>query len=91
MSAEGIKKYIEETRDCDQALLDNAIEEAIAKARGDKLDFKKIFGLTGAFAALALLFIILDIRPMGIEVDAEVLHTYFINFTNTLNELFGRY
>ena len=91
MNIKDFEEFVEHDKVCDQALLDNTIKKALAKAKDDKIDFKKIFGLTGAFAAVALLFLIMDIEPSTIEIDAETFHEHFINFANTMSELFGRY
>ena len=102
MKNELFKKYVENTRDCDTALLDNAVKKGLNQAKSNALDYKKLFNLAAASAATAVLCYVLNMEPVRsavtgfmqnsnpmTESGSEALHGYLMNFAYTITNYLG--
>ncbi len=94
-----LKQHIEKTRSYNSVLLDAAVSKGIRRAKGDQLDFKKLFGLGVACLIVAVLCISVNTMPIKIMTEnyfqnryeiisdsGKALEEYINHFTSNVNE-----
>ena len=79
MNKETFLEFIANSRDCEQLLLDTAINRGLNKAKNDKLDFKKIFMLAAACVFTFVMCISINLTPFKAGVEA-----YYQNRNNAM-------
>ena len=97
MSQSRFEKYVKDTRDCDEVLLNIAVKNGLRRAKNESLDFRKIIELAGLCAVTATFCIMASLEPVKMEAerflisnsmvtqsDSEVLHQYLNNITTVL-------
>ena len=104
-NSQKFQEFINKTRDCDAELLDSAVSKGIscARAKDERLDFRKIFNLTAMYAAAAVMGFAVNLEPVisviaselmpGRNIitqsGAEVLYGYLVDFVITAVKYLG--
>ena len=102
MNQEHFQKYVEQTRDCDAALLAAAVNKGIIRAKGDRLDVRKFIGLAAMCAVTAAMFFganselataaaseFLPASGLVAEGNAEALYEYLSDLASTIIRYLG--
>lgn len=95
-------QYVDNTRDCDTALLNIAVQKGLYRAKNDKPDIKKLFCLAAAYAVTAALCVSLNTAPFKtasesyllgrsntIQGSAEALDNYAKDISNSIIKYLG--
>ena len=102
MDKETFIKHINKIRNCDAALLDNAIQKGVYKARHDRVDPRNLLRLSAACLVTATLCVALNLAPIKAATQkflssnglitpesAEVFADYVNGFTNSIIKHLG--
>ena len=94
--------HIENSRDCDQNLLDGAVNRGLRRAKNDRFDAKKIFMLAAAGIFTCAICIAINLMPFSTAVEryyrnrqkimpgsSEVLDGYIKDITVNLEKYLG--
>jgi len=79
MNKDVFLKCIENSRDCDQDQLDNAVNKGLRRAKNDRVDAKKIFMLAAASVFTFALCITINFLPLSAAVER-----YYQNWQKTM-------
>ena len=79
MNKESFFRYIENTRDCKTAILDDAVTKGIFKAKRDVLDMRKMI-MFGA----ACLFVLAMCFTVNMDIFQTLTERYFRNWHYTM-------
>lgn len=95
-------RCIENSRDCDQAQLDIAVNKGLRRANNDRFDTKKLFMLAAAGVFTFALCITVNLMPFSTVVEryyqnrqkimpgsSEILNGYIKDITVTLEKYLG--
>jgi hypothetical protein len=95
-------RHIGNSRDCDQAQLDVAVNRGLRRAKNDRLDTKKIFMLAAAGIFTFTVCITINIMPFSTAVEnyyrnrqktmpgsSEALNSYITEITVNLEKYLG--
>jgi len=95
-------KCIENSRDCEQKQLDNAVNKGLRRAENDRFDTKKLFILAAASIFTFAICIVINIMPVSTAVEryyrnrektmpgsSEMLNSYIRNITVNLEKYLG--
>ena len=96
------RQYVEGARDCDAALLDNAVAKGLHRAKCNAFDYKKLFNLAVACVVTAALCFAVKAEPIRAmasgfmqdsapmtESGSEALHGYVRSVIDTIMNYMG--
>jgi len=69
MSRERFLRFVESDRDCEQARLDGAVNKGLARAKGERLDSRKLLMLAAAGVFTLAMCFTVNLRPVKTAVD----------------------
>ena len=72
-------QYIENSRDCEQDLLEKAVNRGLYRARNDRFDTRKLFMLAAACVITFVMCITVNLNPFRMAVDK-----YYVNWNKTM-------
>jgi len=95
-------KYIENSRDCNQGQLDDAVNRGLRRAKNDRVDARKIFMLAAASVFAFALCVTINLMPFSTVVEryyesrqkimpgsSEALNGYIKDITVNLKKYLG--
>ena len=95
-------KYVENSRDCEEALLDIAIKKGMRRAKDYAFDYKKLVSLAAAIVVTAVLCLAAKMEPiktaastfvnvsdLTTESGSIILHGYITDIVNTIMRYLG--
>jgi len=103
MNKESFLSYVENTRDCEETMLDTAISKGLRKAKNERTDFRKVVMLAAACVFTAVMCFSVNLRPIRSLADgyyqsrsammsdsSEMLDGYIKNITDTIVFYLGK-
>ena len=102
MNKDSFMQYIENTRNCDTALLDTAVKKGLSRAKSDRLDTGKIIKLAAACVFTMAMCFAVNLNPFEPLTEryyrnwqhtmpgtAEALEGYINDIANNLKRYLG--
>jgi len=97
MNKDSFLSYVENTRDCEETMLDAAINRGLRKAKDNRTDFKKLLTLAAACVFTLAVCFSVNLRPVKLAAEeyyksrsammpgsGEILDGYIKNITDTI-------
>ena len=69
MNEDSFNQYVENDRDCEQDRLDEAVNKGLARAKGERLDSRKLLMLAAAGVFTVIMCFTVNLRPVKMAVD----------------------
>ena len=69
MNKDSFLRYIENDRDCEQNRLNGAVNKGLARAKGERLDSRKLLTLAAASVFTLVMCFTVNLRPVKMAVD----------------------
>jgi len=97
MNKESFLSYVENTRDCEETMLDAAISKGLRKARNERTDFRKVLMLAAASVFTILMCFSVNLRSIRsvaegyyrsrsaiMSTSSELLHGHINNIADKI-------